>query len=710
MRMIGLPRMWVRQLSYFAGVLGLMVVLLLIANRQNHIYLDNYLPSIFTPAFFQPPSDSFIIDVAVESCSKVHSKNPRCGLPSENSGPLGNLYQSGGWTKIDKDLRLGDSWISRSYFSYKKVKNEALRGKIVKPESEGSKTEKRAPVDPKENHVIIDIAVCNPKVDNKIKGNSRHLPVYILNEFHNSRVFGPEDHEILSSQGKAELGGKVEAVTLHKDKTASSKSHKLKVELAKGNKQKELAEKSTDFEENIFPESPSPSLVAQFSEGGSHKVKRVTETSRHALDIVYIIPTAAQVAESGWRYKSNGMWLKYGPSSNKNAITGIDVLFGSDSVEPRPNWRRLPNPLRDTGSPSDKLAYLTIRRGPKVDYKAKEYHPTLKVNNAGKFKILQVADLHFSTGMGKCLDPFPASTKSGCRADPRTLKFLEKVLDIEEPDLVVLTGDQIFGQASPDAETSIFKALDPFIRRKIPFAVVLGNHDDEGSLSRSEVMSVSANLPFSMGVVGPEEVAGFGNYVVNIEGQSSHAMAASLFFLDSHSYSKNPKVTPGYDWIKESQLKWLEQEAAITKKADPKLHLSMGFFHIPLPEYRNLEQPLIGSQKEGVMAPQYNTGARTVLGRIGVQVVSVGHDHCNDYCLQDVAQKDTNEENKVWLCYGGGSGEGGYGGYGGYVRRLRVFELDTSNGDIKSWKRTEQEPEKDFDHQMLVSGGAVVNF
>lgn len=705
--------MWVRQLTYLAGVVMLMVVLLLLANRHSMIYLDDYLPASLTPAFFQPPSDSFIIDVALESCLKINSKTAACGVPSENSGPLGNLYLSGGWVKIDKDLKLGDSWISKTYFSYKKAKSEALRGKIIKPEADDSSTQKRAPLDPKDSHVIVDIAIFNPKVDNKIKGNSQNLPVYILNEFHNSRVFGPEDHEFLTAQGKAELGGKkVEAVTLDKDKTASSKAHKLKVDLEKGQQQKEqeLPEKTTDFEENIFPESPSPSLVIQFEQGGSPKVKRIIETSRHALEIAYIIPTKKQVTESGWRYKSNGIWLKYGPSSNKNAITGIDVLFGSDSVEPRPNWKRLPNPLRDTGSPSDKLAYLTIRRGPKVDYKAKEYRPTLKVNNAGKFKILQVADLHFSTGMGKCLDPAPASTKSGCQADPRTLKFLEKVLDIEDPDLVVLTGDQIFGQESPDAETSIFKALNPFIQRKIPFAVVLGNHDDEGSLSRSEAMSLSANLPFSLAAVGPEEVAGFGNYVVNIEGQSSRATVASLFLLDSHTYSKNPKVTPGYDWIKESQLKWLEQEAAVIKKADDEMHLSMGFFHIPLPEYRNLEQPFVGSQREAVIAPRYNTGARAVLGKIGVQVVSVGHDHCNDYCLQDVAQKDTAEENKIWLCYGGGSGEGGYGGYGGYVRRLRVFELDTANGDIKSWKRTEQEPEKDFDHQMLVSGGSVVNF
>ena len=126
-----------------------------------------------------------------------------------------------------------------------------------------------------------------------------------------------------------------------------------------------------------------------------------------------------------------------------------------------------------------------------------------------------------------------------------------------------------------------------------------------------------------------------------------------------------------------------------------------------MPEYRNLDQPMVGEKKEGITAPRYNSGARSTLGKLGVSVASVGHDHCNDYCLQDATNNEN--ENALWLCYGGGSGEGGYGGYGGYIRRMRVFDIDTSAGEIKSWKRKESEPNVDFDHQTLVSGGNVVN-
>lgn len=430
--------------------------------------------------------------------------------------------------------------------------------------------------------------------------------------------------------------------------------------------------------------------------------KRKLENDRHALNGYHHIPTKEEITKKGWVAKSNGVWAKYGRYKTKYPVTAIDLLFGHDAVEPRPNWKLIKTPLQ--GINSNKYpAFITFRKGPKMDYK-KNYRKSLNFNSNGKFKILQVADLHFSTGYGKCRDSSPSNTKKGCLADPRTLQFLESVLEIEKPDFIVLTGDQIFGEASPDAETAVFKALHPFIKRGIPFAVTMGNHDDEGSLSRSEIMGVSSSLPYSLAQEGAESIAGIGNYVLNVRGKHSQP-SMSLVFLDSHKYSPNPKAQPGYDWIKESQLKWLEDQF---KSKASRQGLSMAFFHIPLPEYRNLNQPFIGENREGVTAPTYNLGARSLFGNLGISVVSVGHDHCNDYCLLDTFKGDF-LENKVWLCYGGGSGEGGYGGYGGYIRKLRVYEVDNNKQEIKSWKRSEDDPNKDFDHQILVSEGQVVN-
>jgi len=40
-----------------------------------------------------------------------------------------------------------------------------------------------------------------------------------------------------------------------------------------------------------------------------------------------------------------------------------------------------------------------------------------------------------------------------CEADPRSIAFLEKMLDEEKPDLAVFTGDQVNGDTAPDAQT-----------------------------------------------------------------------------------------------------------------------------------------------------------------------------------------------------------------------------------------------------------------
>ncbi|KAI5954055.1 hypothetical protein CANMA_004894 [Candida margitis] len=435
------------------------------------------------------------------------------------------------------------------------------------------------------------------------------------------------------------------------------------------------------------------------------------------------IPTREELSKSGWEHSSNGLWLKYGPHDSKGAITAIDVLFGSDAVDPRPNWNFVESSIKDVCSLVGYSAFLTYRRGPRVDYK-KRYNKPLVMNKNDEFKILQVADLHFSTGNGVCFNAEPPSSTIGCRADPRTLEFVNKVLDIEQPDLVVLTGDQIFGLTAPDSETAALKAYSPFIERKIPFAAVLGNHDAEGSLAAKELMQLFADLPYSVGVVGPESIDGYGNYVTTVQGKSNSSVALALYFVDSHDYSQNKQEYPGYDWIKENQLEYMKEQAKAIKggvaefekekveqngKTTNKKHLSMAFFHIPVPEFKNTTETLVGGHREESGSPLYNSGARDAFQEIGVKAISIGHDHCNDFCLLDKRQSSPTEENQIWLCYAGGVGLGGYG-CSGYERRMRTYVFNTAKGEIKSWKRAENEPDEKIDEQILVFGGTVGNW
>jgi hypothetical protein len=60
----------------------------------------------------------------------------------------------------------------------------------------------------------------------------------------------------------------------------------------------------------------------------------------------------------------------------------------------------------------------------------------------------------------------------------------------------------------------------------------------------------------------------------------------------------------------------------------------------------------------------------------------------------------------LWMCYAGGSGFGGYAGYGGFTRRVRVFEVDTNEARITTWKRLEHgDVDLRHDEQIIVDGG-----
>lgn len=428
-----------------------------------------------------------------------------------------------------------------------------------------------------------------------------------------------------------------------------------------------------------------------------------------------------------WESRPGGIWLKRTAkrhaSDSIKAITAVDVLFGSDSVEPRPGWHLLQQPVL-LGDPSDnEEVHLTVRRGTLIPAEK----PVLHVHKDGKFKILQVSDLHFSTGLGVCRDPEPPSVKKSgkCDADPRSLDFIISVLDVEKPDLVVLSGDQINGETSPDSQSALFKVVQIFISRKIPFATIFGNHDNEGSVSsREDLMQLTQTLPYSLSDSGPVDVDGTGNYYVEVlaRGQSTHS-ALTIYLLDTHGYSPDERQFHGYDWIKPSQIDWFKSTAQALKHSPAHrdythVHMDMAFIHIPLPEYRNTADifPGSGKYREAPTAPSFNSGFKSALVEEGVLAVSCGHDHANDYCALSKSVDSANKP-ELWMCYAGGAGFGGYGGYEGQRRRVRVFEFDMNEARIGTWKRAENGGNATNggniggreDEIIIVEGGRVVS-
>jgi Calcineurin-like phosphoesterase len=331
-----------------------------------------------------------------------------------------------------------------------------------------------------------------------------------------------------------------------------------------------------------------------------------------------------------WESRPAGIWLKRTAkrhaSDSQKAITAVDVLFGADAVEPRPNWEIKGTPLLLDTSGEIQEARLSVRHGNKADIEK----PPPRIRADGKFKIMQASDLHLSTGVGKCRDPEPKGHNGGkCEADPRTIEFVGKLLDQEKPDLVIFSGDQVNGDTAPDSQTAIFKFADLLVKRKIPYATIFGNHDDEGDLPRAAQMELTHSLPYSLSEPGPQDIDGVGNYFVEVLAHKNTHSALTIYLLDTHSYSPDERQFVGYDWLKPNQIKWFRETSQRLKNSQSHkqyshIHMDMAFIHIPLPEYRDFRQHMVGNRTEAPTAPGFNSGFRDALVDEGVLFVSCG--------------------------------------------------------------------------------------
>ena len=257
------------------------------------------------------------------------------------------------------------------------------------------------------------------------------------------------------------------------------------------------------------------------------------------------------------------------------------------------------------------------------------YAQQLKFNADKKFKIVQFTDVHWVADS-------LASEEAGER--------MNEVLDAENPDLVVYTGDVIFARP---AEKGMRRALEPVIKRGIPFAVTFGNHDDEQDMSRKELYEFIKDMPGNL-TSTVEDLSGVTNFILPVKSSVGDKDAAVLYVFDSNSYSPMKQVK-GYGWIKHDQVQWYINESKKYTEANGGTPLpALSFFHIPLPEYHEAVKHegafMIGTRKETACAPEINTGLFAAMLEAGdVLGVFVGHDHVNDYA---VSWKG------IMLCYG----------------------------------------------------------
>src|SRR5690625_3856740 len=132
-------------------------------------------------------------------------------------------------------------------------------------------------------------------------------------------------------------------------------------------------------------------------------------------------------------------------------------------------------------------------------------HMTAKIRfqKNGSFKIVQLTDLHIGSNDGN-------------EADAKTFTLIDTIIQSENPDLIVITGDLIWSEHEGAAQT-YKRVLDVISKWDIPFAIVYGNHDSEANITRNELFNIQKEYVGSIAKRGPDNIHGIGNYSLTIQ-------------------------------------------------------------------------------------------------------------------------------------------------------------------------------------------------
>lgn len=299
----------------------------------------------------------------------------------------------------------------------------------------------------------------------------------------------------------------------------------------------------------------------------------------------------------------------------------------------------------------------------------------LKFREDGTFVIVQFSDVEFIDA--EDLDPETPLL------DSMTKATMERIIAIEQPDLVVFAGDLTASARSKDPLQSFRSAVAVAEENRVAWAAVFGNHDSEGSLPRKRMHEEQLLHEYCVAQPDPPGVSGAGNYVLTINDRAEKP-AASLFFLDSGDYSPIEAVG-GYDWIRRDQIEWYVSESRQLAERNGGTPLpALAFFHIPLPEYDEVWKTRVceGHCSEWISSPKVNSGLLAAMVEMGdVMGTFVGHDHSNDYC---------GTLHGIRLCYGRSTR---YVSYVDGVRKdkfptgARVIRLNAGERQFETWIR-----------------------
>ena len=292
----------------------------------------------------------------------------------------------------------------------------------------------------------------------------------------------------------------------------------------------------------------------------------------------------------------------------------------------------------------------------------------------GSFTVLQFTDTHHITG-----DP----------RSQRALDCVNEALDAVKPDLVIHTGDIVFGK--PDIPSAL-EILQPLADRNIPFAVALGNHDSQFGSSREAMFEAIRGIPGCVNLPPKEGVYGCSNDVITLSGAAGVERVFYLFDSMDAVVLKGEENVHCYDYIRHSQIQWYRQHSERLNHAP-----ALAFFHIPLCELKEAldagVQPIAGNNCEPPCPSRLNSGLFAQFRELGdVEAIVTGHDHDCDYVLP------YGQMNFIYGRYSGGDTVYNHLGRDGWSEQklsgTRVFRFREGVPGYETWVRLQDGEEQ----------------
>lgn len=177
----------------------------------------------------------------------------------------------------------------------------------------------------------------------------------------------------------------------------------------------------------------------------------------------------------------------------------------------------------------------------------------ITTERGSEFKIVQFADLHFGE----------EGTQYHNYDETRTIEFMDYVVKTENPDLIVLSGDNIMNTGVVGAK-ELIDIMDSF---QTPYTFVFGNHDATTytpSFSKRDVSLLleSSNSPYLLYKSGYIETTAenrYGNFSILLKDSATGNLLGAFIIIDTGIYDYSISA---YQSITEGQIGWYKDEIA----------------------------------------------------------------------------------------------------------------------------------------------------